>query len=205
MGSWLDVVDGVTVLSLLYTAVTLALSYGIAQGRHVPRHTSNIDRLVLAWLIWDVIIHFTLEGSFVILSLIGTVKDSTSFLALLWKEYGKADKRWLVSDPTIVSSEMVTVFVAGPLCILLIYAICRRKPYRHWVQLVLCTAEIYGGWMVFVPDMLVGSPNLVTDNPLYLYVYLIFLNGLWFVVPLLLMYQSWYDMCQQGSGIKKRE
>ena len=50
------------------------------------------------------------------------------------------------------------------------------------------------GWMTFCPDWLVGSPNLVTDNWLYLWVYLVFFNGLWVVIPLALMYQSWVAM-----------
>jgi len=198
--SFLTQLDRVAVLSLLYTPLTFFFSYWLAHGPIAPRSTSKTDRLVLAWLIWDIIIHATLEGPFVILSLVGTVKDSTSFTALVWKEYGKADSRWLVSDPTIVSLEMLTVFVVAPLCVLLVYAICKRRPYRHWVQLVVCTSELYGGWMTFGPEFLTGSPSLAYTNPLYLYVYLIFFNGLWVVIPVLLMYQSWRDMCQQTKG-----
>ena len=61
------------------------------------------------------------------------------------KEYGKADKRWLVSDPTIVSLEVLTVLVDGPLCIMLVYAICKERYYRHWLQIVLSVCELYGG------------------------------------------------------------
>ena len=50
---------------------------------------------------------------------------------------------------------------------------------------------ISSGWMTFCPDWLIGSPNLATDNYLYLWLYLIFFNGLWVVVPGLLLYQSW--------------
>lgn len=61
------------------------------------------------------------------------------------KEYGKADRRWLVSDPTIVSLEILTVVVTGGLAVLLIEAILNNKYYRHFVQIVLCTCELYGG------------------------------------------------------------
>ena len=50
------------------------------------------------------------------------------------------------------------------------------------------------GWMTFCPEWLTGSPNLVTDNPLYLWVYLVFFNGLWVVIPLALLYQSWKEL-----------
>jgi len=61
------------------------------------------------------------------------------------KEYGKADARWLVSDPTIVSVEFLTAFLLPPICVVLAYAISQQTPYRHWLQLVLCTCELYGG------------------------------------------------------------
>ena len=54
--------------------------------------------------------------------------------------------------------------------------------------------------MTFVPDLLVGSPNLVTSNWLFLWVYLVFFNGIWVVVPAALMYQSWVAMKDSFSG-----
>jgi len=64
---------------------------------------------------------------------------------------------------------------------------------------VLCTCELYGGWMTFVPDILIGSPSLATDNFLYLWVYLVFYNGVWVVVPILLMWQSYNAMTTTTS------
>lgn len=45
--------------------------------------------------------------------------------------------------------------------------------------------------MTFAPELLSGGKNLTTDNWLYLWVYLVLCNGLWVVIPLALMYQSW--------------
>jgi len=61
------------------------------------------------------------------------------------KEYGQVDARYLVSDPTIVSVELLTSFLLPPICVVLAYAICQQSPFRHWLQLVLCTCELYGG------------------------------------------------------------
>lgn len=46
------------------------------------------------------------------------------------KEYGKADERWLHSDPTIVSLELLTVVLDGILALVLVYAIVKDKHYR---------------------------------------------------------------------------
>lgn len=48
--------------------------------------------------------------------------------------------------------------------------------------------------MTFCPEWLTGSQALKTDNVLHLWVYLVFFNGLWVVIPLYLMWQSWLAM-----------
>nr|XP_023960326.1 emopamil-binding protein-like isoform X2 [Chrysemys picta bellii] len=77
------------------------------------------------------------EGPFVYLSLIGTVAESDNIFASLWKEYGRADARWLYSDPTIVSLEILTVVLDGLLALILIYAIIKDKYYRCLVPICL--------------------------------------------------------------------
>lgn len=133
------------------------------------------------------------------MSLIGTVETSNHFTASLWQEYALADKRWGISDPTIVSLEILTVFFDGPLCFLLIYAILKDKFYRHYVQIVLCVCELYGGWMTFCPEWLTNSENLDTSNWMYLWLYLVFFNGIWVVIPFYLMWHSWVEMKQLMS------
>uniref|UniRef100_A0A8C0NSN5 EBP like n=1 Tax=Canis lupus familiaris TaxID=9615 RepID=A0A8C0NSN5_CANLF len=116
------------------------------------------------------------------------------------KEYGKADARWLYFDPTIVSLEVLTVVLDGSLALVLVYAIVTEKYYRHFIQVTLCVCELYGGWMTFVPDWLVGSPNLNTDDWLYFGVYLVFFNSVWVLIPGLLLCQSWVELKTMHYG-----
>ena len=149
------------------------------------------DKIAVVWLLYNAIVHWTLEASFVYLSLTGTVNSAHGLMAELWKEYAKADARWGVSDPTIVSLEILTVFFNGSVTLILVHAILARKTYRHFLQVLVNTCELYGGWMTFAPEWLTGSRNLDTSSPLYLWVYLVFFNELWVVMPLLLLAQSY--------------
>ncbi|XP_005371127.1 emopamil-binding protein-like [Microtus ochrogaster] len=178
--------------SLLLCSALLAL--GCALGLRLGRGRSAVERGVLAWLCYDALVHFVLEGAFVYLSLVGNVADSQGLIASLWKEYGKADARWLYFDPTVVSLEILTVVLDGILALVLIYAIVKEKYYRHFIQITLCVCELYGGWMTFFPEWLVGSPNLNTESWLYFWVYLLFFNGLWVLIPGLLLWQSWMEL-----------
>nr|XP_012592771.1 emopamil-binding protein-like isoform X1 [Microcebus murinus] len=148
-----------------------------------------------------------MEGPFVYLSLVGNIANSDGLIASLWKEYGKADARWLNFDPTIVSVEILTAVLDGFLALFLIYAIVKEKPYRHFLQITLCVCELYGDWMTFCPEWLVGSPNLNTNNWLYCWVYLVFFNGVWVLIPALLLWQSWVELKkihQKGTSSGKK-
>ena len=34
-----------------------------------------------------------------------------------------------------------------------------------FLQIIICTAELYGGWMTFCPEWVEGSPNLNGKDP----------------------------------------
>uniref|UniRef100_A0A3P9B5E8 EBP like n=1 Tax=Maylandia zebra TaxID=106582 RepID=A0A3P9B5E8_9CICH len=164
----------VSVLSLL--ACSGQLLAAVLLTRRYCGRSSTQNWWILLWLFYDVIVHLTLVGG------------------ALFLEYGKADSRWLVSDPTIVSIEILTVVLDSLLALLLIHAVLKDKYYRHFLQIALSVCELYGGWMTFCPDWLMGSPHLNTSSLLYLWVYLVLFNGVWVLVPVLLLLQSWFSL-----------
>jgi len=158
----------------------------------LSKNASWQDRVTFIWLAFDGMVHFTFEGSFLYLSVFGRqVNTSTGVFAELWKEYARADYRWGVSDPTVVALEILTVLGAAPMCCYTLMQLIRNDPARHYWIIVLSTAELYGGWMTFCPEWLTGSPSLNTSNALYLWVYLVFMNVIWVVIPLWLMIDSY--------------
>lgn len=73
-------------------------------------------------------------------------RHGDSFMTRLWMEYAKADHRWGDADLTVVSLELLTVLVAGPLAVYVCGLIRRRDETRLWFWgSVLATAELYGG------------------------------------------------------------
>jgi hypothetical protein len=50
--------------------------------------------------------------------------------------------------------------------------------------------------MTFCPEWLTNSENLDTSNWMYLWLYLVFFNGIWVVIPFYLMWHSWVEMKQ---------
>ena len=149
-----------------------------------------METVTLLWFLIDAFTHLSIELGYVWLALGKTAKYSDSFMGFIWREYGRADARWAVRDSTILSLELLTTLLLGPLCLLAAYAVYARRPYRHLLQLVISVSELYGGWMTFMPDILEGSPSLTLHDPLLLWVHLVFMNGLWLVIPGLLTWES---------------
>lgn len=175
-----------------------------------PHHTSQIT---FFWFLLDAFTHLSIEAGYVLLALGPTAKHSSSYMAFIWREYARADSRWAGRDPTIISIEILTAFLLGPLCLLAAWAIHARRPYRHLVQLSISLCELYGGWMTFMPDILSGSPSLALHDPLLLWVHLVFMNGLWVLLPALLAWESGAYLVhactiaktEEGGGGKRRE
>jgi len=122
------------------------------------------------------------------------VAFSDTPMAKLWQVYAESDLRWSVGEPNIVAMEIVTAFVAGPLAAYIVYLIAKdectpqhpatHNPNKKWLYIVLlATMELYGGFMTFVPEWIIGSPNLVTSNWVYKWLYLAFFNGVWVIFP----------------------
>lgn len=80
--------------------------------------------------------------------------------AKLWQEYTKADKRWGGADLTVISLELLTVFIGGPLAAYICYLLTQGHgdvgaaakgqtkgmsgKLSFWL-IVLATGELYGG------------------------------------------------------------
>ncbi|ORY88593.1 Emopamil-binding protein [Leucosporidium creatinivorum] len=200
-----------TIASLAGVLVILLASLAAAKALlPAESYRDRKARFTFIWLVFDALIHFIFEGSFIFLSFPQprTVNSSTGIFAELWKEYAIADSRWGVSDPCVVSLELLTVFGAGPLACYIVYQLIRGDPARHYWIVVLSTAEIYGGWMTFVPEWITGSHALRTDNWLHKWLYLAFFNLLWVFIPLWLMYDSFGHIAkalrqEQGAASKK--
>ncbi|KAG8624503.1 hypothetical protein KVT40_007570 [Elsinoe batatas] len=202
----LSMVDTSTVLSLLSTIVILVSAFVTSLVALEPT-TSDKIRFLFVWHAFDALIHFCLEGSYLLNCFFAYVDTSvikglgyngtgvSEFLApgvhflnkpnrlygafygntpfaALWQEYAKADKRWGGSDLTVISLELLTVLIMGPIAVWVCVCLSRRKPGTkggsEWFwMIVLATSELYGGFMTFAPEWLSGSPNLDTSNFLY--------------------------------------
>ncbi|KAK2733422.1 hypothetical protein FQN57_002118 [Myotisia sp. PD_48] len=130
--------------------------------------------------------------------------------ARLWQEYGKADSRWAGADTNVISIELLTVFMDGPLAVYICYLLYKASSAQTTQQsqvtaaantgklwfcsVFLAVAELYGGFMTFAPEWLSGNTALATEDPVYLWLYLSFFNILWVIIPFGVLFVAWNEI-----------
>ncbi|GES57284.1 EBP domain protein [Aspergillus terreus] len=212
-----------TCLCIAFALSFMPAAYLLGRALIPSTHTRN--RLLFYWHAYDALTHFFIEGSFLyecftsFATLPAGFARAPYFLghtdrvygaaygsgpsARLWQEYAKADARWAVADPTVVSLEILTVCLGGPAALYVCYLLWRASrpatppgeraaaKARLWlVAPALATAELYGGFMTFAPEWLTASAQLDTSNPVYLWFYLFFFNTLWVFVPVWVLWEA---------------
>lgn len=156
--------------------------------------TPSSVRILFIWHAFDFLIHSIFEGSFLyncfftsspfdpslhhpalITNFLGQpdrlygAAYGDNWATKLWMVYAQADRRWGGADLTVVSLELLTVLVAGPLALWICTMIVRKDPMASFWMVVLATGELYGGLLffpLFISFPLLSSPPLLLSLPL---------------------------------------
>ena len=157
-----------------------------------------VELLVAAWFALDAFTHICIEGLYLFLALQpGGAERSTNPLAFIWREYGRADRRWMqYADAEVLAVEFPTVLLMGPGALLCLYATLYRTQWKNLAIVLVSWCEIIGGWYTFAscftnaaykPEL--PSP-LDTSSPWLFWVLLVFMNVVWVVVPGVLLFDA---------------
>ncbi|KAJ7546952.1 hypothetical protein O6H91_08G062200 [Diphasiastrum complanatum] len=167
--------------SLLLVVLTWSIS-----KRHA--HLNKVERLLLCWWWFTGLTHVILEGYFVFTP--DFYKKQSNFLADVWKEYSKGDSRYAARDMAVISVEGITAVLAGPASLLAVYSIIARRPYQHPLQLIISVGQLYGDAVYFITYFFGGTEHRLPGLT-YFWLYIVFMNGIWVVIPSIIAIRSW--------------
>ena len=155
-------IGSTTIISLLAVLVVLIVAYAISIFVLAPKTRTSI-RAIYVWHLFDALIHLIFEAAFLYncffvyaagdspngflaqpLRTYGSAYGSSP-MAKLWQEYAKADSRWGGADLTVISLELLTVLIGGPLAAYICERIRLEDPMVWFWMVVLATGELYGG------------------------------------------------------------
>ncbi|XP_078676590.1 3-beta-hydroxysteroid-Delta(8),Delta(7)-isomerase-like isoform X1 [Branchiostoma floridae x Branchiostoma belcheri] len=182
------------------TAVVMVSTW-IYSGSSAKVKLSTAQRLTVCWFMLCGCIHLILEGWFSVFH--NSIAGDQSFLSQLWKEYSKADSRYVSADNFTVVMESITAFLEGPGSFLAAWAILENKPSRYLLQLLVSTGQLYGDILYYTIEYKDGFVHGPMWHPLYFWFYFMFLNSFWIVIPFCLLVQACGKVSQAQAVIDK--
>lgn len=161
----------------------------IISGRF--KYLSTVERTLACWWLYTGLVHMVLEGYFVFTP---DFFRKTNFFAEAWKEYGKGDSRYPARDTTTVLLEGITAVIEGPAALLAVFGILYRKSYEHVLPLAISLGQLYGDIM-YTLTAYFEKEAISAPGPVYFWGYLVFMNSIWVVVPILTAIRAWNKIC----------
>ncbi|KAM5345457.1 hypothetical protein ACJ41O_011319 [Fusarium nematophilum] len=164
------------------------------QSKHPLR---PIDRFAAAWfaLCYYLLYRHQIPGM-------------SGLFAQLWKEYALSDSRYLTHDIFTVSVETITFLAWGPLSWLTFVGIIKNSRSRHVVQIIVCTAHMYGVALYYLTNWNESRVHGVAysrPETLYFWIYYVGFNLPWAVVPLVLLRDSWRQIGKAFEALEREK
>ncbi|KAE9363434.1 EBP domain-containing protein [Stipitochalara longipes BDJ] len=173
------------------TGCTLLLSITLIALRHANPALKLSDQWKVLWFVMTGSIHVFFEGYFVYNN--SRMSSMQDFFGQLWKEYALSDSRYMTSDPLVLCMESLTVLTWGPLSLLTAVLIARGSRFRHPVQALVSTGQLYGNLIYYstclYEDFALGK-RYYRPEPYYFWWYFIFMNTFWLVIPAICLANS---------------
>ncbi|KAI8067371.1 Emopamil-binding protein [Thamnidium elegans] len=154
-------------------------------SRTLSKKTSSVSRLT--WFFISGILHVGFESYW--LWYRASIAGRNDILAQLWKEYAHGDSRYLVADELLLTLEVMTIFIWGPLCLITCWYILNGSPKQYFFQLVASLCHLFSCSLYFIMDL--PEATHCNPSPYYFYIYFISFNMPWLIVPFTLLCQSY--------------
>jgi hypothetical protein len=119
------------------------------------------DRAIIAMLVFFIAVAFTLELYWLLHPRDLPAHAGSNVMAHLFQIYGDSDRAYFDAiNPFTISLEGINVYFTQALNVALIYAIWKRRPYRHGLQLLVGSYISYSVILYFLSAHLSGYENM---------------------------------------------
>ncbi|GME33244.1 ebp domain-containing protein [Neofusicoccum parvum] len=137
-----------------------------------------------------------------------TLGGSRHLFGQLWKEYSLSDSRYLTKDPFVLCMESITAVCWGPLSFIVAHMITTEHPLRYPLQAIVSLGQLYGDVLYYATAMFdhyVSNLNYTRPESYYFWVYFVFMNAFWIVIPIILIANSVSASSRAFKALAKME
>ncbi|KAK7535055.1 3-beta-hydroxysteroid-Delta(8),Delta(7)-isomerase [Phyllosticta citribraziliensis] len=182
--------------------------FGVAAAAAMKRRPeiSKTDLVTVLWFVLCGCLHIFFEGFFV--TNFETIGGSKHVFGQLWKEYSLSDSRYLTQNTFVLCIESITVVIWGPLSIATAYFVATEHPLRHPFQVIVSLGHLYGDVLYYgttVVDHALLGVSYSRPEPYYFWLYFVFMNAFWIVIPGVLIYNSVKACARAFRALAKME
>jgi cholestenol Delta-isomerase len=167
------------ILGTFFSVTGIVIAFAWLAANRLPSQ----ERGLAVWLVVTGIIHIVVEGTFSLCDKFYQNSNPNMLLLELWKEYSKADSRYATRDAFTTTMETCTAFIIGPSCIVATYGLISKSSWRWVLIILLSSCQLYGDVLYFATFWFEGG-TFSRPEPLYFWIYFIFMNSIWIVVPI---------------------
>uniref|UniRef100_A0A8C6XLV9 EXPERA domain-containing protein n=1 Tax=Naja naja TaxID=35670 RepID=A0A8C6XLV9_NAJNA len=166
----------------------------------------ELGTLIIGWFTICVFIHGVIEGWFALYYM--EIPGDQSFLSQIWKEYAKADSRYMIQDNFLICIENITAWLWGPLSLWTVVAFLSRQSHRYVLMQMLMQSfksQLYGAILYYYTEYRDGFRHGEMWHPLYFWFYFVFMNTLWIIIASILIWDAWKHLsaCQRVMDANK--
>jgi len=140
------------------------------------------------WLFASALAHLHGSLPFLAASALNDPANQNPIL-VAYREWCLTDRRYCAKDPCVMTFQLLTAIYGVPGCLLLIYALRAKAWWRHMLQVLVCVPQMYGTLIYFVSAGMKGFES-ISPEPSQFWGLFFGLNGLWVLIPALLLLQS---------------
>eukprot|EP01025_Chloroclados_australasicus_P069432 TRINITY_DN97_c0_g2_i1.p1 TRINITY_DN97_c0_g2~~TRINITY_DN97_c0_g2_i1.p1 ORF type:complete len:259 (+),score=21.48 TRINITY_DN97_c0_g2_i1:59-778(+) len=194
----------VPVIIVGYFATVGLISFAVFLWARSIKSLTGTEKFLMCWLAWTAATHSILEAEFVIDDHFYANVNPYNVLAETWKEYAKADSRYASRDKTVLSAEILAAFFEGPLLALAIYGIAAKSSWRHVAIVIGSMGQLYGT-VVYFYTIFTDDEICYRSEPMYYYFYLLFMNGIWLVVPTFCILYCSHELCKATAVYDRKQ
>ncbi|KAF5706167.1 emopamil-binding (phenylalkylamine Ca2+ antagonist binding) [Fusarium mundagurra] len=176
------------------------------QTTRTAKPVRPIDKFAAAWFALCGFLHVAFEGYYLVYR--SQLPGMSTLFAQLWKEYTLSDSRYLTHDIFTVSVETITCLAWGPLSFLAVVGILKGWHSRHVVQVIVCTAHVYGVALYYLTNWNESRVHGVAysrPETVYFWIYYVGFNLPWATVPLVLLRDSWLQVARAFAALEERK
>lgn len=130
-------------------------------------HRTLQDRASIIWAIIMGIYNIFFNGTYVILAAHFAVEKNghnTSWAAVVWRDFSRADDRYIRGDSFLISSCALQAIITGPLLLIYAWATFVRAPFRHVSGITSCLLILTCQVLFYAIEIDGGLKNIHKEN-----------------------------------------